>query len=171
MYNSKVSRKITKVNNPIFPFDIERLVGETEEEYEAFCKGFKSSYDMHKGGCFDCEDEDVCCHSELPFNDFECKEEDDIDSDMCPCYEAGYETGWSDGYATVHDDIYDNILLDVEHISRLRAVKLQALKLLRYVDDSDSDEIIELVDEVEDIIRNYVMKEVNKQLDEKGFHN
>ena len=77
MFNSKETRQISKVNNPIFPFNVERLVGETDEEYEAYCNGFKASYDMFNAGCrnnhnlnhFE-EDEEDCCHAELSFNDF-----------------------------------------------------------------------------------------------------
>lgn len=172
MYNSKETRQISMVNNPIFPFNIERLVGETDEEYEAFCKGFKTSYDMFNAGCrnnhnpnhFE-EDEDECCHSELPFNDFECDEDYDIEDDTCPCYQAG----WSNGYDAAHDDIYDNILLDAVKIVRLRDIKLQAIKLMGVVNECDEGIVDDLVNDIGDLMKDFIMQEVYKQLEEKGF--
>ena len=174
MFNSKETRNITRVNNPIFPFDIERLVGETDEEYEAFCKGFKSSYDLYNAGCrnnhnpnlFE-EDEEDCCHPELSFNNFECEEEV---VNTCTCYENGWDNGWYAGYEAAHDDMCDNIILNAMNIARLRDIKCQAIKLIEIVDECDEGIVDDLVNDIGDLMKDFIMQEVYKQLEEKGVN-
>lgn len=167
MFNFDISRKITKANNPIFPFNIERLLGETDEEYEAFCKGFKNCYDLQKAEVFEGIDTDYDCgHSELDHNEYECEEDEHFDGDTCPCYEQGFQ----DGIEVSKDNLFGSVLLNAFHLAHLRNLKWHLISLVNKDSIEKSEKINGIIDAVDEVIHNYVMNEVWKQLDEKDIH-